>query len=134
MEVFAKIEEHVDERRPHLTRGPQVKGVVAVAPYPAFPVARAVEGARATNGQPLGAPGQGEGPVRLDDEVDVVGLHREVEHAKKVLAGLRQSAPNLSKYLRRAKRGKPIASPEGEEHGVAGVVERSGGVGRPRVG
>jgi len=59
--------------------------MIAVPPDPPAAVDGPVDGTRATDRQALRAPGERKRPLGLDDEVDVIGLHRELDHAKKRL-------------------------------------------------
>jgi hypothetical protein len=81
------------------------------------------------DGQPLTAPGERQPPVRLHDQVEMVGLHREVEHPKEGLAGPGQSPTNLPEHNRRTQRCKSRVSPQRDVDRMAGLVVRTGGVG-----
>lgn len=80
--MLSKVEEHVDQGQAHLTRRAQGVGVVALVPDGAAATAGAVDGLGAANGEALQAAHKRLGVVGLDDQVDVVGLDREVNQAK----------------------------------------------------
>jgi hypothetical protein len=135
-QMLAEVEQHIDERRPHLARRAQVVGVVAVTPHAPPAVNGAVDGARTTDRQPLRPAGEREGALCLDDEVDMVGLHAEVDDAEERLAGRSDRALDGGADGGRAERRKPTVSAQGDVDGMPGVMNGARGVRRrgPRSG
>jgi hypothetical protein len=72
--------------------------MVAVTPNISFAPAHPVDRTRKTNRQPGHSPGEGERVVRLDDEMDVILLDREVNHTKPRTRSLGERAPNPKKH------------------------------------
>jgi hypothetical protein len=73
--VLSKVEQYVCECTAHLARCTEGMGVVAMAPNRASPAAGSVDRAGATDRETLDTADEGEGLVRLDDEVKMVLLH-----------------------------------------------------------
>src|SRR5262249_24487983 len=79
--VLFGVHEDVDEGEANGARACELASVVPVAPDLACHVERAVDGARETNRETLGAARKHVARLRLDDEVDVVVLHRKLDDA-----------------------------------------------------
>jgi hypothetical protein len=126
------VEEHVDVRRSHLPRCPQVVRMVAMPPHPPPPVASPVERPRTANRQPLRPPRERQRPLRLDDEVDVIRLHRELEHPVEGFVRRRQRPSDAGKDVRISKRGQPIVCSQGDVHRMPRLMHRPRPVPRPR--
>jgi hypothetical protein len=62
-EVLAKVEQDVDEGEPHFAGRRESAGMIALAPDWSVPVAGAVDGAGATDGETLQAADQRQGRV-----------------------------------------------------------------------
>ena len=60
--------------------------VIALRPHRAAPFERAIDSPGAAHAEALKAAGKLRSPVGLDDEVKMIGLHREMEDAKGVIA------------------------------------------------
>ena len=82
--VFQMIREDVDEDAPHLARGREIASMVPIAPYAAgaSPEDATVDAHRDSNCEAPHPVGEGRGIVGLDDDVDMIGLHRIVRDAK----------------------------------------------------
>jgi hypothetical protein len=59
--------------------------MIATAPDAASPSDGTIHGLGATSGQALQAPHEGDRMIAFDEEVNVIGLHREVDDAEGVL-------------------------------------------------
>jgi hypothetical protein len=80
--VLAEIEKDVGEPAPDLARGAERVGMIALLPHCPAPAQRMVNGPCTADREPLNAAGERAGVVRLDDQVNVVRLHRELDDAK----------------------------------------------------
>ena len=85
-EVFAKVEEHVDQRVPHFAGRVEGVGVVAVDPDWAAAVVGAIDGAGTADGEALHAADQCRGTLGFHHQVQVVGLYGELGQAKRATA------------------------------------------------
>ena len=81
--MLAKVEENVDQRVPDLAGRTERVGVVAVDPDGAAALGGAIDGSGSAHGQTVHTVAQGCCGVGLHDEVDMVGLHGELGHAKR---------------------------------------------------
>jgi hypothetical protein len=132
-EVLARIEQDVDEPETHLRRRSQRPRMVAVLPHRTAAAHRTVEGAGAANRQPLSATDQDQLRISLDDQVEVVRLHRKVCQSKGGAIRSREGTTERAKHRRRAERGQPWASPQGDMNGQTGVVPGARGMRRRRA-
>jgi hypothetical protein len=80
--VLPKVLQHVDDRRTHLARRPQGTAVVPVAPDAPTALRGTVDRSGAPPGQTLESSRERLAPVRLDHEMNVISLNREVDEAK----------------------------------------------------
>ncbi|HTE49673.1 MAG TPA: hypothetical protein VK698_02285 [Kofleriaceae bacterium] len=80
--VMAVVEDHVSERVPDLGRRPERARVVAVAKQPAAAAERAVEPTGQSNLEADHPAGQASRAASLDDEMQVIRLHAELDHAE----------------------------------------------------
>jgi hypothetical protein len=83
--VLAKVEEDIDEPAPSLGGRAERVSVIATVPDVPPPTDGTIDRLGATGGQALQASDEGDRVVALDDEVNVIGLHREVDDAERVL-------------------------------------------------
>ena len=74
--------------------------MIAVAPHLAGAPQRAIDRARDPDDEPSRAARERLLIVRLDDQVEMIALHREVNEAKGRPAGGAESRANLRKYSR----------------------------------
>jgi hypothetical protein len=124
-EVLAGVEE--GEARG--TWGGQCASVVAVGEYSASAIEGTVDGARHANGQALHASRERAAIRRLDDEMKVVALHRELHQPKaEALATLRERAAHeteerLPRRRAAAQRRQPALHAQGD---VQRVMPREG--------
>ena len=81
-EVLPEVEQDVDERVADLARRRQRAGVITTAPYLAVTTKTSIHRARGPPGQTLQAANQRLTRGRLSDQMQVVGLHREVNETK----------------------------------------------------
>jgi hypothetical protein len=65
-----------------------------IAPDPTMAVACAIHRSRDANGQPLHSEPKIRRPVRLHEQVDVIRLHAELEHAKAIARCRSERAAN----------------------------------------
>jgi hypothetical protein len=66
----------------HLLGRSQLTPVVAIAPELASPPNESIHAPRNSHGKPGDSPRDGNLVVRFDEQVNVVALHREVDHPK----------------------------------------------------
>lgn len=90
MEVLAKVQEHVGKGVADLRRATEMSSVIAVRPDGATPGPNAVHGERAPAREALDSSDERTAGVSLDQEVQMVGLHREVEDPERCAARQRQ--------------------------------------------
>jgi hypothetical protein len=69
--------------------------MIARAPDRAAPPAAPIDGTGATNREPLQPAGERRRRVCFDDEVQMVGLHGELDDAERVAAGLGERAAKV---------------------------------------
>ncbi|HEY3357408.1 MAG TPA: hypothetical protein VGQ83_29425 [Polyangia bacterium] len=79
--MVERVAEHIHEHVPHLARRREVAAVVPVAPDPPAAREEPVDGARGADGQPAQRRRERAGVARLDDQVQVITLDREVHDA-----------------------------------------------------
>jgi hypothetical protein len=82
--VATRVQQHIGDDRPRLTRRLEHAGEVAVDEDAPAPSERAVDPPREAHGQPANALAERPGVSRLDDQVQVVGLDRVVDEAEAV--------------------------------------------------
>ena len=80
--VVAVVEQHVTKREPDLGRRPERARVVPLAKQPTPAAERAVEPAGQPNLEADHPAGQASRTASLDDEVQVIRLHAELDHAE----------------------------------------------------
>jgi hypothetical protein len=88
--MFQVVRKNVDECVPNGARPSEIATVVAVAPYPS-PLAveyAPIEAHRDPDGEAAHAARERRGGVGLDEQVDVIGLHRVVRDPKSVATGI----------------------------------------------
>ena len=81
-EMLSKIEEDVDQSVADLPWGRQRAGMVPVAPHGPAPPPDAIERAGHATGEAIDAGTQAVAGGRLHDEMNVIGLNREMDDAK----------------------------------------------------
>ena len=96
--VLSPIHEHVDQRTPHLARCAERAGVVAIAPHSTAPAEHAIDRARKANREPCRAARQRFLVGRLDHEVNVIRLHREMDDPKPDTRSTADRPPHLQKH------------------------------------
>ena len=85
--VFPEIHQHVHERVPHRSRGGEWAGVIAILPHAAVPPEGAVDRPCYADGEAAKAPAERPRIVGLDDEMQVIVLHAELEDAEAAVGG-----------------------------------------------
>ncbi len=83
------VAQHIGDRAHQLRRGPQKARVVVVGEDVAGPLHHRVERARDADGEALHPAAQCLVRVRLDDKVQVVALHGELDEAQRMAALVR---------------------------------------------
>ena len=124
-EMLAKVEQHIYERIPHLTRRREWPRVISRAPDRAPPVSRPVDGACRAPGQPLHPAAEALARRRLDDEVQVVRLHRKVQHAKAWQLRARNRHEQRRESRQGSKRRQAGVRSEGDVNRMPWVERRS---------
>lgn len=123
-QMLSEIEEHVDQPAAYFTWGSKCVGVVTVAPDRALASRASIDGPRASNRQPLHPPRQRALSLGFDDQMQMVGLHREMNEAKRSPATFPEPALQLPKNHLRAKRGNPPDCPQRDVHRMSFIVLR----------
>jgi len=119
------VEQHVGQRVTHLSRGPEHVEVVAIRKNPPATPEHAIHRSREARADRLHAAGEIAPTPGLDDQVDVIGLHRVLGHPEALLfARSRQTAFQLPCEPHRAKRRQP--APDLQRH----VAREARGEGR----
>ena len=127
--LLAKGHEQADQRLAHLGRRGQRAGPVAVGPDRAGAVELVVDRAGNPDGDPARAADQRSAAGRLDDQVQAVALHRELDDAEVPPAGRPQRLAHRREQPGRAQRGEPDPGPQTEMHRVGSSVGRTRAVG-----
>jgi hypothetical protein len=108
VQVLPEVEQDVDHARSHLPRGRQRADVVAIADdLPLAPAEGTIDRQRQPDREPVHAP---TGPARLvplHDEVAVILLDGEVDHAESIDRRPPDGAPERPEHPRRSERRKP---------------------------
>lgn len=123
-QVLPEVEQHVDQPSPSLRgRSKGVRMIAAVpdgAPAPDGPI----DCLRAPHSQPLEPSHERERDVALDEEVDVIALHREVNDAERFFVRGRQRTLHERKHARRSQRRQASARPQSHMHRPSSPVPR----------
>ena len=90
--MLAQIVEHVDERIAYFARCSEQPSVEAIRPHATTARERGVDGLGHANGESLDPTRESRGRVRFDEQVHVVVLNAELDHAKSVAACAGQRA------------------------------------------
>ena len=102
-EMSTRVEQHVGDRIPHLTRRPQHVNVTAIREHAPRAVKHPVHAARKARGDRLETASEIPRARRLDDHVDVIALDRVVDEPETpALASLPPAALQLGDEPRRA--------------------------------
>ena len=123
--MFPKVLQDVDQRRADLARSPQRASMVAVGPHPTAMVRRTIDCSCAASSEALNSSRKGLALVRLDDEVDIICLYREVKHAKCASVRSCERALQDRKDVFGSEGWETSVGAEGDEDGVGLVVRRS---------
>jgi hypothetical protein len=126
--VFPEIVQHVDERIPYLTWRPQQAGVIPVAPDAAMAPERAVDGLRHADREPSHAAFEARRLIRLHQQVQMVGLNTEVQHAKSLGAGGGQRDPRGNEDASVSEGGNAGSRPQCDMDGTVAVVRNASSV------
>ena len=103
--------------------------MVAIAEDTSTPSHDAVHGAREANRRPGKAPRERRLVVRLDEKMNVIGLHRKVDDSKPRTRGLGERATNLEEDQLLAQAWDPPHGTQGDVHGMIFSVFGPGAVG-----
>ena len=105
--MFPEVVEYVDEGVAHLARRPEEMRVESIAPDPASPMQHAVDCLGRTDGEALDAAGEARGTLGLDHEMQMIGLHGEVQNTKGRRGRVRQRCPHRGEQRATAERREP---------------------------
>jgi hypothetical protein len=131
VQVFAEVEQDVDQRAADLARcGEEVRVEPVLPDAPAAP-ARPVDRTRTPHGQPLHTARERQRAVRFDDEVHVVRLHREMQHTKEAATGRPQRPPQPTEHPRRPQRRNIPPRPKRHMHRMPRHMPRPRAMSRP---
>ena len=123
-QMLSEVQQDVDEAAARLGGRAERVRMIATPPYRALPPQRSVDGLRAAHGQPLQPTNERDRFVSLDDEMDMVALHREVDDAKRGLLRGRERPPQEREDARRTERGKCLSRPQGDVNGPSRLMPR----------
>jgi len=96
--------------------------MIALRPNRSASFERTIDGARAANAEALQSARQLRSAVCLGEQVHMVGLDGEVEHAEAGGARSGQGAAQLTEHLVRAKGGEGWNRAKGDVNGMARIV------------
>jgi hypothetical protein len=122
MKVLPEVQQDIDEPPPCLGGCAERAGVIATAPDPPAPTGGAVDGLGAPSRQPLQPAHERGRLVALDDEMDVIALHREMNDAERGFGGSRERSAQDWKNARRSEDGNRVARAQRDVHGPSRVV------------
>ena len=97
----------------------------SIDPDASAPPEHAVHGPCDADGQPLNPAREHANIHRLDEEMNVIPLHRELQNAQAAARRARQPAADGREELLGAERREPMASPQRHVYGMASVVRGS---------
>jgi hypothetical protein len=101
--MLAEVQQHVDQARAHFARRRQGTGVISVGEQASSPTHQPIDRQGNADGEPSDAIPQGDVFVSFDEQVNVVLLYREVNHAEAFVAGTTdRSLQGQEDSLRRA--------------------------------
>ena len=123
-QVLARVREDVDQRVAHHARRPQRTRVVTVAPDGAVATHRTVRGERAADRESAHAARELDGGVRLDDQVQVVGLDGEVHDAERLARCGAERGLERTIRGRRAEPADAGTRAQRDQRGMTSVVLR----------
>ncbi len=129
--VPVPVSQHIDQRGPDLPRRRQRPGMVALGPEGPPAMQRPVHRPRDADLQPLESAREPGAIVGLDEQVDVVGLDRELEHAEAAARGGGQRVADGAKDASATEGGQRCPDAEGAVHGVPRLVRRAAAVRDP---
>ncbi len=121
-QVLRRVGKHVDQRVAHHARCPERDRVPALGPRGTATAERAVHGKGAADRRPAHAARQRLLVVRLDDQVEVIALHRVLPDAEVLARSACESASHCAMGDRRAKPDDFTARTQRDEHRLAAVV------------
>jgi hypothetical protein len=130
--MLARIEQHIDQPTARLAgRGQRVK-VISIRPHRPPPPRHTIHRPGHPDGQPLGPRRQRPAVVRLDDQMQVVALHREVKQPKPRPARRRQRPPHRHRHPRPPHRRHPRPRPHRHVHRRPWVMRAPPPMSHPR--
>jgi hypothetical protein len=123
--VLDPVRDDVHERIAHFARRPKRVYVVTVRPDATTAAEQAVDAARDAHGKALHAPREERTIVRLDEQVNVVRLHAEMNNAKEPLLRGSNLCQHAAEHRLRSKRWQPLTDAHRHVQGMAAVVFRT---------
>src|SRR5262249_28172899 len=103
--VMLPVLQNGDETVSHLARRPECPRVIATSPDASAPPDRPIDSPGEPDDEPLHASRERPGPIGLDDQVKVAGLHGEVKDAESTPRTLRQAVAERLEELMWTERG-----------------------------
>jgi hypothetical protein len=103
--MFGPIADDVDEGISHLARRLERPRVVAVRPHAAVRLEQVVQALGDSNGEPFHPLRKPPAILRLDEQMDVVGLDAEVQDANELRLRRAELRENAAKHRFRSKAG-----------------------------
>lgn len=116
--MLSKVHEHIDERIAHLARAREVATVITIAPEVPASSRFAVDGSCDAGGEPLHTSRELTPIARLDDEMNVIALHAEVNDAHAVFGRANETSADGAKNPLVAQVGGAGLCPHRDVHGI----------------
>jgi len=120
--VLPAIPKHINDRVAHCPRGGECPGVIAIPPHGPVPAERTVRRARHADGETPDAAAERPALIGLDEEMEMIVLHAEVEEAEVGAGGSGEGAADGREHPvgAQAADGRPRA--ERHVHGMRRAV------------
>lgn len=99
--------------------------MIAIAPHTTATAQRRVDAPRDADGKTLNPPSQTARAIALDDEVDVIDLDAELDHAKRSAGGRSDGGAHTRKDAIGSQASDFRMRPKSHVNGMAGIVERT---------
>jgi hypothetical protein len=120
--MLLEIHENVDERVPCFAGRAERVSVIAIAPNSPVAPGHTIHRARQTDRQAGHSAGKRDFVMRLDDEVQVIGLHGEVNHPEPRARGVPECASKACEYDLSAQIRNGLTCTHRNMHGMVLIV------------
>ena len=127
-DVLSPVRQHVNERVPHFARRRKCTRMVAVAPHAATTLKDTVHPSRQADREPARTPRERPLVGCFYEQVDMVGLHREMDETKSRARAKCERAAYFEKQRLLAQAREPPHGAQGEMDGMTCLMFRPGDV------